>query len=239
MPNTLTANPDVYGYIENGVGATDQTGLIACAKCSGASTVHRYRAYASYNTSSIPDKAKIVSADLTYYFATVTEDVTCVVNNYGMRIYYEHDQIGASLVLGDWGFSNFAVEEDYGGSAPSTGSHQVALPIATVNVDGDTDLEFRGWSTWSTCSDGPIFCIRNKWFGGQYPTHLDIEYHMQGVVNKISNRNIALVGATLQTLTKLLCALGIIGEGHRVVRADEDGIVVRARFGQRTVMAGC
>jgi len=204
----------MHGEYENHVGWTERVGTIACCKCTGTSGDWRFYAYSSFDTSSIgAEPPTWIKTDLVYYFATVSEGVTCDVSSYKMRVYYEDDVIGVAVTADEVEFANFAVEEDYGPSPPATGSHTVSLPSATINPTGDTDLEFRGWNTWVDCADGPVYCIRNRWFGPSWPTYLDLEWEtgLQGLTNRIPTGNIPIVGMSfLMLLREELLKIGAI-----------------------------
>lgn len=247
MPSVVeTFDADhVWGWIEDDSGVKtfyDQTSTIGQQKCrNGAYIVDR--AYYSFVTSGLPRGAGVVGATWKSRIKEVTENVLCNVSNYSLRLFWEHDRIGLSIGVGDWGFANQDNDIKWGATPPGDDTDfeiELNFPRDAINKDGDTDLEIRGNSQYVDCDNGPAFQLYNKWFGPVYYTKLEVEYLLQGVLGKTPSGNISYYGGMcLATLSKLLMQAGIIPPMSEIDRVEGSDIYVATKFAPRMVMGAC
>jgi len=155
-----TFYPSPYGYIgDSGSTAYDNTGTASkCYTLANIVTGSVERAYFSFDTSSIPEVATIVDVSIRAYCDFLSFSVEINLLTIAGMVWWEHDVIGASITTGDWGLANFGAYKLWGSGQPPPSlpsSADIDLPNASVNVDGDSDYEFRDASNWTDSSEGP------------------------------------------------------------------------------------
>lgn len=207
-----TYYPDVFGYIYEGGGtpvAYDKSGQKVALLVQGSSVQTSYRAYLSFQTGVVPDTATILTAGLRLQLRSIFEEYGINVDHYEVDIYCQHARIGAAVTTDDWGLTTFGANLDYGASQPATPvNSNVAMPIACVNVTGDSDFEIRNASAWMNTNEGPQFGYFAL-YGKINPNvcWLDVTYDLPSakpLVNRFNWRGARLAGfSTILRVTRL------------------------------------
>jgi uncharacterized membrane protein len=96
-----------------------------------------FRAYLSFNTKNIPDKATVTSAKLYIYVSS--EDVS----NYHYNVEVYAGGYGSSLDQGDWDCGTSYQGIIYSSSSDSPGKHSLSISTSAVNKTGRTQFELR------------------------------------------------------------------------------------------------
>jgi len=230
-------NPDVWGYIKDGVSAHDFTGTEWNPNVQQGDSVDpvEWRAYYSFDTSSIPGGVVLDLARFTCETHSVTEPIG-YNGTYVVGLYYDHDIIGGALDLGDYGFPT----GNYWGSkswASNPGSSAVftidATDFSCINIDGDTDCELRDVGGFTDPPGSLLWRFKGWRSKGGYRCYLQVGYVRQGALNKLPSGNLTFYGGCLMALSRLLMAEGIIPPNSRVDRVDGADIHVVTRFAPR------
>lgn len=231
-------NPDVYGHIQNpGAGPWDMSGTTLYPRVSKYAN---YRAYLSFNTSSLPDGAAIQDVEFrSYMSSSSSEPYGASVGDYAIKFFYAWDQIGASIDAGEWGaFTSYDSRKSWGTHFADGEAWTHPLGVDTVNKAGDSDYELKGDSYFTDPPGGPTWYLVIQTPLGNFYTWLTITYGLKGVLNRFGGAKMWHGSQLcLASLTKSLQKTGVIPARSSVLGwREDDELLVQTKFLPRAVI---